>query len=74
VPTDRLLRRSASHLTRPKTSHLHVTHDGDLTFGLDGETVDSGAPTVDSDPGAVRFHAGSGYDTDPVAWSTRTPQ
>jgi hypothetical protein len=62
VPTDRLLRRSASHLTRPKTSHLHVTHDGDLTFGLDG------------DPGAVRFHAGSGYDTDPVAWSTRTPQ
>jgi diacylglycerol kinase family enzyme len=72
---DRLPRRTASHLTRLKTSHLHVIHGGEsLLFSLDGEMVDAADLTVDSDPGAMRFHVGTGYDPDPVEWSTRTPQ
>jgi YegS/Rv2252/BmrU family lipid kinase len=72
---DRLLRRTASHLTRLKTSHLHVTHGGEsLLCSLDGEMVDVTDLTVDSDPGAMQFHVGASYDPDPVEWSTRTPQ
>jgi diacylglycerol kinase family enzyme len=72
---DKLLRRRASHLTRLKTAHLHVTHGGEpVTVSLDGEMIDVSELTVDSDPGAMRFHVGPGYDPDPVEWSTRTPQ
>ena len=67
---DRLLRRRASHLTRIKTSHLHVTHDGDpVQFSLDGEMIETNELTVDSTPGAMQFFVGDDYDPDPVEWS-----
>jgi YegS/Rv2252/BmrU family lipid kinase len=67
---DRLLRRRASHLTRIKTSHLHVTHDGDpVQFSLDGEMIETNELTVDSTPGAMQFFVGDDYDPDPEEWS-----
>jgi len=72
---DTLLRRSASHLTRVKTSHLHVTHDGGpVQFSLDGEMIETDELTIDSRPGAMRFCVGASYDQSPEAWSKRTPQ
>ena len=72
---DRLLRRKARHLTRVKTSQLHVTHDGDpVEFSLDGEMIEGNELTVDSRQGAMRFLVGSGYDPDPLEWGTSTPK
>ncbi|WP_254274398.1 diacylglycerol/lipid kinase family protein [Haloarcula marina] len=67
---DRLLRRRASHLTRIKSSHLHVTHDGDpVQFSLDGEMIETNELTVDSNPGAIEFFVGDDYDPAPEEWS-----
>lgn len=72
---DKLLRRRASHLTRVKTSHLHVTHEGEpVQFSLDGEMIETNELTVDSRPGAMQFFVGERYDPSPVEWSNRTPE
>lgn len=72
---DRLLRRGASHLTRVKNSHLHVTSDGGpVAFSLDGEMVTVPELTADSRPRAMRFVVGPGYDPAPKEWGTTTPQ
>jgi diacylglycerol kinase family enzyme len=72
---DKLLRRRARHLTRVKTSHLQVTHEGEpAQFSLDGEMIDTTDLTVDSLPGAMRFCVGAGYDPSPVEWSSETPE
>jgi len=61
---DKLLRRRASHLTRIKSSHLHVTHDGDpVQFSLDGEMVETNDLTVDSRPGAMLVFCRRGLRT-----------
>lgn len=63
---DRLLRRDASHLTRVRTSHLHVVHEGaPVQFSLDGEMIEANELTVDSRPGAMRFLVGASYDPSP---------
>lgn len=72
---DRLLRRDASHLTRVKTSHLHVVHDGaPVQFSLDGEMMETDELTVDSRPGAMRFFVGPTYESAPEEWSSTTPR
>lgn len=64
---DRLLRRDASHLTRVKVPHLHVTHDGDpVQFSLDGEMIETNDLTADSAPKAMRFCVGPLYDPRPT--------
>lgn len=66
---DRLLRRDASHLTRVKAPHLHVTHDGDpVHFSLDGEMIETNDLTADSTPGVMRFCVGPTYDPTPTEW------
>ena len=70
---DRLLRRDARHLVRVKVSHLYVAHEGDpVQFSLDGETIEADELTADSDPGAMWFHVGPGYDPAPQEWSRTT--
>ena len=72
---DRLLRRGASHLTRVKATHLHVTHAGDpVQFSLDGEMLTGNELTADSRPRAMRFAVGPTYDPSPEEWSRTTPQ
>ncbi|NHN42794.1 YegS/Rv2252/BmrU family lipid kinase [Halorubellus sp. JP-L1] len=67
---DRLLRRNATHLTRVKTSHLHVTHEGSpVQFSLDGEMIEATELAVDSQPGAMEFFVGSTYEPSPAEWS-----
>ena len=68
---DRLLRRGADHLTRVRTSHLHVTHGGDpVRFSLDGEMIETNELVADSDPGMMRFFVGPAYDPNPDASGT----
>ena len=70
---DRLLRRDARHVVRVKVSHLHVIHEGDpVQFSLDGEAIEADELTADSDPGAMRFHVGPGYDPAPEEWGRTT--
>jgi len=70
---DKLLRRNATHLTRVKTSHLHVVHEGaPVQFSLDGEMIDGTELTVDSQPGAMEFFVGPSYDPNPEEWGTAT--
>ena len=72
---DKLFRRKASHLTRVKTSHLHVTHEGGpVQFSLDGEMIETHELTVDSRAGAMEFAVGPDYDPNPEEWSGTTPQ
>jgi YegS/Rv2252/BmrU family lipid kinase len=72
---DRLLRREATHLTRVKTDHLHVTHDGDpVQFSLDGEMTETDELSVDSEAGAMAFHVGDSYEPSPPEWSKTTPE
>lgn len=72
---DRLLRRGASHLTRVKVPHLHVTHGGEpVQFSLDGEMIETSELTADSSQGAMRFCVGPAYDPSPEEWSTTTPE
>ncbi|WP_411965409.1 diacylglycerol/lipid kinase family protein [Haloferax sp. YSMS24] len=72
---DRLLRRGASHLTRVKTSHLHVTlTDEQAQFSLDGEMMETAELTADSRPGLMRFFVGPDYDPNPPEWSQTTPK
>ncbi|WP_416838651.1 diacylglycerol/lipid kinase family protein [Haloferax sp. DFSO52] len=72
---DRLLRRGASHLTRVKTSHLHVAlTEAHAQFSLDGEMIETAELTADSRPGSMRFFVGSGYDPTPTEWSRTTPK
>lgn len=71
---DRLLRRSARHLARVKTSHLHVTHEGEpARFSLDGEVILGNELTVDVEARATRFFVGPDYDPNPVEWGTTQP-
>ena len=63
---DRLLRRGADHLTRVRTSHLHVTHSGDpVQFSLDGEMIETNELVADSAPGAMEFFVGPTYKPNP---------
>lgn len=63
---DRLLRRGASHLTRIKSSHVHVTHEsGPVRFSLDGEMMDETSLTADCTSGGMQFIVGQGYDPVP---------
>lgn len=72
---DRLFRRNASHLTRVKTSHLHVTHDGGpVQFSLDGEMIETDELTVDSRASAMEFAVGPDYEPTPEEWSSTTPE
>ncbi|WP_440772725.1 diacylglycerol/lipid kinase family protein [Natronorubrum sp. DTA28] len=72
---DKLLRRNATYLTRLKTSHLHVTHEGaPVQFSLDGEMIDETELTVDSQPGAMEFFVGPSYDPNPEEWGKRTTE
>lgn len=72
---DRLLRRGASHLTRVKTSHLHVAHTGEpVQFSLDGEMLTENELTADSRPRAMRFFVGPTYEPSPEEWSGTTPK
>ncbi|WP_410764410.1 diacylglycerol/lipid kinase family protein [Haloferax sp. DFSO60] len=72
---DRLLRRQASHLTRVKSSHLHVTTDGEpVQFSLDGEIIETDELTIDTRPGSMEFFVGERYDPDPEEWSRTTPR
>ncbi|MFC7203365.1 diacylglycerol/lipid kinase family protein [Haloferax namakaokahaiae] len=72
---DTLLGRQASHLKRVKSSHLHVTTDGEpIQFSLDGEIIEADELTIDSLPGAMSFYVGEDYDPDPEEWSGPTPQ
>lgn len=67
---NKLLRRTASHLTRIKSSHLHITHDGDpVQFSLDGEMIQTTELTIDCRSGAMEFCVGSTYDSEPEDWS-----
>lgn len=71
---DRLLRRGASHLTRIKVPHLHITHGEDpVQFSLDGEIIEPPELTVDSAPKAMEFCVGAGYDPNPKEWGA-TPE
>ncbi|WP_435072878.1 diacylglycerol/lipid kinase family protein [Halorubrum sp. HHNYT27] len=72
---DKLLRRNATHLTRLKTSHLHVTHEGaPVQFSLDGEMINGNELTVDSQPGAMEFFVGPSYDPNPEEWGKRVTE
>lgn len=72
---DRLLRRDATHLTRVKVPHLHVTHDGDpVQFSLDGEMIETNDLSVDSCPGAMRFCVGPTYDPSPPEQGDSPPR
>lgn len=72
---DRLLRRQASHITRVKTSHLHVTHEGEpVQFSLDGEMIETNELSIDSRRGAMQFFVSDDYDPSPEEWSNLPPQ
>lgn len=52
---DRLCRRDVNHLTRVKTSHLHVVHEGTpVQFSLDGEMIETNSRST-----VVRGRCGS---------------
>lgn len=69
---DKLLRRGASHLTRVKVPHLHVTHDGEpVQFSLDGEMVETNELEADSDPRAMSFFVGPSYNPTPEELKTK---
>lgn len=71
---DRLLRRKSSHLTRVKTSRLHVTHEGEpVQFSLDGEMTATNELVADNEPGALRFLVGPDYDPAPTEWGSTEP-